>query len=103
MKLTFTIATVVAALACVGVALAAMPGQSVEFAGGPMGKVVFSGQVHADKGLACNDCHTAIFQMARQAKITMANHNDGTLCFTCHKAGGKAFAAADNCTRCHKK
>lgn len=103
MKFTATIITIVAALAFIGNAIAAMPGQSVEFEGGPMGKVVFSGQIHADKGLACGECHTAIFQMSRQAKVTMVNHNDGTLCFTCHKAGGKAFASADNCTRCHKK
>ncbi|MFU8818374.1 MAG: c(7)-type cytochrome triheme domain-containing protein [Desulfurivibrio sp.] len=103
MRLTATIITIVAALAFMGTAIASMPGQTVEFEGGPMGKVVFSGQVHADQGLACGECHTAIFQMQRQAKITMPDHNSGNFCFTCHQSGGKAFASADNCARCHTK
>ncbi|MDZ7642254.1 MAG: c(7)-type cytochrome triheme domain-containing protein [Desulfurivibrio sp.] len=103
MKLTASIITVIAALAFVGSAIAAMPGQEVEFDGGSMGKVVFSGQVHADAGLSCDACHTEIFQMAREVEIGMGDHNQGNYCFTCHQDGGKAFASSGNCTRCHQK
>ncbi|ADH84958.1 c(7)-type cytochrome triheme domain-containing protein [Desulfurivibrio alkaliphilus] len=102
MKLTATIITILAALAFVGTAIASMPGNTSEFEGGPMGKVVFSGQIHADAGLSCGDCHTGIFQMKREVKITMADHNSGNLCFSCHQEGGKAFASND-CARCHQK
>ncbi|MDF1614482.1 c(7)-type cytochrome triheme domain-containing protein [Desulfurivibrio dismutans] len=101
MKLTATIITILAALAFVGTAIASMPGNTAEFDGGPMGKVVFSGQIHADAGMSCNDCHTDIFQMKREVKITMADHNAGNYCFSCHQEGGKAFAG-DNCARCHQ-
>ena len=48
--------TVVAlAAALSGAVFAAPPGATVEYVGGPMGKVVFDGKVHADKGLKCND------------------------------------------------
>ena len=103
MKLGSLIVTAAAALTFASVAYATMPGKTAEFAGGAMGKVTFDGKIHADAGLACNDCHTAIFQMKREVKIGMANHNDGTFCFSCHKADGKAFAAAGNCAKCHKK
>lgn len=103
MKVTATIIAIVAALAFAGNAIATMPGKTAEFEGGPMGKVVFDGKFHADQGLACGDCHTAIFQMQRVAKVTMADHNEGKLCFTCHKDGGRSFTSANNCARCHKK
>ena len=96
---------IVAAVAVSGAVLAVPPGKTVEYAGGPMGKVVFDGKVHADKGLKCNDCHTKIFQMKKgSTKITMAAMNKGENCGTCHN-GTKAFASSDpkNCTNCHKK
>lgn len=102
MKLSATIISIVAALAFVGSAIASMPGQESKFAGGAMGEVTFSGQIHANAGLSCGDCHTGIFNMAREAKITMADHAAGNFCFSCHKDGGKAFAHT-NCARCHKK
>lgn len=105
MKMIPGLMVVAAAVAFLGSAMATPPGKTVEFAGGPMGKVVFDGKAHADKGLKCNDCHTKIFQMKKgSAKITMAAINKGELCGTCHN-GGKAFKASDpkNCKTCHKK
>jgi c(7)-type cytochrome triheme protein len=99
----FLIVIVLAAIT--GSAVAVPPGRNVEFAGGPMGKVVFDGKLHADKGLKCNDCHTKIFQMKKGAdKMTMDAINKGQFCGTCHN-GTKAFASNDpkRCVTCHKK
>ncbi len=105
MKVIQALMVVAAAVAFFGIAVAAPPGQTVEFAGGPMGKVVFDGKTHADKGAKCNDCHTKIFQMKKgSTKITMAAMNKGENCGVCHN-GEKAFASSDpkNCKTCHKK
>ena len=105
MKVIFGLLIVLAAIALNGGAVASPPGKTVEFAGGPMGKVVFDGKAHAGKGLKCNDCHTKIFQMKKgSTKITMAAMNKGENCGTCHN-GSKAFASNDpkKCTSCHKK
>lgn len=85
------------------VSVMAVPaGKTVEYGGGPLGKVIFDGKIHADKGFKCNDCHTAIFKMKKEVKITMADHKDSKFCFKCHD-GSKAFKSDDNCARCHKK
>jgi len=90
------------AVAMIGVAFAVPAGKTVEFEGGGAGKVVFDGKKHADAGLKCNDCHTAIFPMKKGAvKITMADINAGKACGTCHN-GEKAFKASE-CAKCHKK
>ncbi|TBV81854.1 MAG: hypothetical protein EYX74_03730 [Desulfobulbaceae bacterium] len=100
MKLNATIIAIIITLAFIGAAVASMPGHQAKFAGGGMGGVTFDGTTHAQAGLSCTECHTAIFQMARTAKITMADHNNGTFCFSCHQEGGRAFSAT-NCIRCH--
>lgn len=100
---TLLIVLVVAAFS--GSALAVPPGRTVDFAGGAMGKVVFDGKAHADKGLKCNDCHTKIFKMKKGAdKVTMDAINKGQFCGACHN-GTKAFKSSDasSCSRCHKK
>jgi c(7)-type cytochrome triheme protein len=105
MKIAQALMIVGVAVAFIGGAMAAAPGQTVEFAGGPMGKVTFDGKVHADKGLKCDACHTKIFQMKKgSAKITMAAMNKGENCGTCHN-GTQAFKSSDpkNCGNCHKK
>lgn len=105
MKVIQTLMVVAATVAFFGSVVAAPPGKSVEYAGGPMGKVTFDGKAHADKGLKCNDCHTKIFQMKKGAtKITMATMNKGENCGACHN-GTKAFKSGDpkNCKTCHKK
>lgn len=105
MKFAQVLIAAVAAMAFIGGAIAAPPGKTVEYAGGPMGKVVFDGKVHADKGLKCPDCHTKVFQMKKGAtKITMAEMNKGENCGVCHN-GSKAPKSSDpaNCKICHKK
>lgn len=93
--------TLLAALAFIGSALAVPPGKTVEFAGGAMGKVVFDGKAHADKGLKCMDCHPKLFEMKRAAKVA-APHKAGEACFSCHD-GSKAFDFKGDCAKCHKK
>lgn len=96
---------VLSTLLFMGSAAAVAPGQNIEFAGGPMGKVTFDGKVHADKGQKCDACHTKIFQMKKGAtKITMAAMNKGENCGTCHD-GKTAFKSSDpaKCATCHKK
>ncbi len=93
-----------ASLMLIGTALAVPPGKTVDYEGGALGKVVFDGKAHFDKGLKCNDCHTKIFQMKKGEKIKMADMNAGKNCGTCHN-GEKAFKSSDpaNCAKCHKK
>jgi c(7)-type cytochrome triheme protein len=105
MRVTQALMVIGVAVAFIGGALAAPPGKTVEYAGGPMGKVTFDGKAHADKGAKCNDCHTKIFKMKKgSTKITMATMNKGENCGACHN-GTKAFKSSDakNCKTCHKK
>lgn len=83
-------------------ALAVPPGMTVEFTKSPLGKVVFDGKLHADKGQTCDKCHTAIFQMKQgTAQIKMADHMAGKdHCFACHN-GTVSFKSDGNCARCH--
>ncbi len=87
-----------------GSALAVSSGKTVDYAGGALGKVIFDGKVHADKGLKCAECHPKIFPMKKGMKITMAEMNEGKNCGVCHN-GEKAFKSSDkaNCEKCHKK
>ena len=87
-----------------GSALAVPVGKTIKFEGGGTGKVVFTGKMHADKGVTCNDCHPKIFQMKKgKAKITMGRILAGTFCGECHN-GIKAFKPeSHNCARCHNK
>lgn len=86
-------------------ALAVPSGKTVEFPDGSMGKVVFSGAIHAEKGLKCTDCHTKIFPMKKTTEeLKMSDLNAGKYCGVCHN-GEKAFATNKpaNCSKCHKK
>ena len=70
------------------------PGQKMEFTKSPMGKVVFDGTA----------CHPKPFEQKKgAAKITLADHEAGNFCFSCHKEGGKAWPSKDNCNKCHVK
>lgn len=92
-----------AGLAFAASAVAQSGGGDIVFANAAMGNTTFSHDFHTGKGLACTDCHTDPFAMAKgTAKITMADINGGKFCGKCHAAGGKAFAATD-CAKCHKK
>jgi c(7)-type cytochrome triheme protein len=86
-------------------ALAVPSGKTVEFPDGSMGKVVFSGTIHAEKGLKCTDCHTKIFPMKKTTEaLKMSDLNAGKYCGVCHN-GEKAFATSKpaDCSKCHKK
>ncbi|HLC17513.1 MAG TPA: c(7)-type cytochrome triheme domain-containing protein [Thermodesulfobacteriota bacterium] len=49
----------------------------------------------------CKACHNSIFKMRRgEAEITRAAMAEGRFCMVCHD-GKTAFAAKDNCNRCH--
>ncbi len=105
-KFTVVAIVVVVTLLLAAMAYAVPSGKTVEFEPKGAGKVVFSGKVHADKGLKCADCHGAgIFKMKKGADaITMKDINEGKFCGTCHN-GSKAFSAKDaaNCNKCHQK
>lgn len=102
MKLTATIITLATTLTIMGTALASMPGNTVEYGRPAIGEIVFDGTSHAEAGLGCADCHPNLFTMEVEAEMTMADHNAGTYCFSCHQEGGSAFPAND-CAKCHKK
>jgi c(7)-type cytochrome triheme protein len=85
--------------------MAVPPGKTVEFAS-PMGKVIFDGKTHADKGFKCADCHTKpkLFAMKKGTdKVTMVAMNEGKFCGACHD-GKKAFSVKvqADCVKCHK-
>ena len=81
--------------------IAVPPGMELTFEGGPK-PVIFSGQVHADHGLKCKDCHPGLFKMEKgDAKIAFMDHLAGKkYCFACHN-GTKAYAPKGNCNKCH--
>ena len=103
MKVAGVVALVLTAALSFGIAFAAPPGKTVEYAGGGAGKVVFDGKAHADKGLKCPDCHPKTFAMKKGAAMKMADIGQGKFCGACHD-GTKAFKANDqaNCKKCHK-
>ena len=80
-------------------------GKTAEFKDGSAGKVVFSGTVHAEKGLKCMDCHPKIFPMKKTTEeLKMSDLDAGKYCGECHN-GKKAFATNNpaDCSKCHKK
>jgi len=88
-----------------GIALAVPPGKTLEFAKSPMGKVTFSGKIHADAGVKCQECHNKdTFPKMKFGTVTikMADIYAGKLCGKCHN-GDRAFAAKTSCNRCHKR
>ncbi len=108
MRFAGIVAAFLAAMMFIGNAVAVMPGQKKEYAGGAMGKVVFDGKAHADKKLACPVCHVKpkLFSQKKEeaAKMTMAAMNEGKFCGSCHN-GKQAFSVKTpaDCAKCHKK
>ncbi|HEX8947605.1 MAG TPA: cytochrome c3 family protein [Dissulfurispiraceae bacterium] len=103
-KIVAATVAVFALMMFVGSAMAVPPGRTLDWSSS-MGKVVFSGKVHADKGLKCTDCHTKIFKMKKgSSEMHMKDINEGKFCGECHN-GTKAFKSSDaaNCAKCHKK
>lgn len=71
----------------------------LETSGKPTRYVTFSHEVHTT-WLRCANCHPAIFKRsAGDAKITMAEIDDGKYCGVCHD---KVALAPDGCKGCHK-
>lgn len=88
------------AIGVVGQAFAVPPGLSIEFDGNGEGKVTFTGTVHTGPGMHCSNCHLEIFDVSRSSQITRPDHKRRNACFVCHD-GKQAFAAKQNCIRCH--
>ena len=80
-------------------------GGDIKFEGkGSSGPVMFSHETHVNQHKAkCTDCHTKIFKMKKDAKITKADQVAGKFCGACHD-GKKAFswATEGDCGKCHK-
>ena len=86
-------------------ALAVTASKELVFDKSKLGKVTFSGKIHADKGFKCKDCHNPqMFPKQKKGTVTikMADMYAGKLCGKCHN-GKTAFKAMGNCTKCHKK
>jgi len=92
-------------LICAALALAVPASKSLDFTKSSMGKVTFSGKVHAGAGIKCKECHNkGTFPKMKQGTVTITMNEiyAGKLCGTCHN-GKRAFDAKSNCVRCHKK
>lgn len=71
----------------------------------PVKGVIFPHKAHIEKGLACDMCHTRLFEM--QAKKSQENADfvmdslyKGKYCGACHN-GSLAFASNTRCATCH--
>ena len=98
-------ATATMLLVGVGTVHAVRAGKTIVFSGKGSGEVIFRGQMHADKGVKCADCHQdgLPFKMKNgSSHITMKEMAAGKYCGKCHD-GRQAFSVSDtsNCTRCH--
>jgi phosphate transport system substrate-binding protein len=94
-----TVCLALLAVAALQGAAGATSDKALLYGGAGQGKVIFDGRLHASKGLACMDCHSAIFATKKEALITMANHGEKVACFVCHD-GKKVF---NDCDLCHRK
>ncbi len=86
---------------------AAMPAQLVYQ--NPLGKVVYDHSHHMELvSVDCTQCHDELFPMEQTNLAGYAEdyHRTaeaaGKQCGSCHKPQGTAFAALNNCTRCHE-
>jgi len=105
MKAKVMVLAVVLVFVLSSFALAVTVGKELVFDKSPMGKVTFSGKVHAEKGFKCNDCHNPeMFPKMKKGTTTikMADIYAGKLCGKCHD-GKTAFKAMGSCDKCHKK
>lgn len=88
-------------LLCAGAVFSMPDGKVTLYGGAGQGQVMFSAQTHASHGFMCNDCHLGLFPTARQALITMEDHEGGKdKCFSCHN---ETVAFYDDCQKCHGK
>lgn len=93
--------------------------RAILYRGGGDGPVTFNHQLHASKGMRCNDCHKdfngtgkQLFATHKQGLISFDDHGTEARCFACHdgevapvkEAQGSLEAwihAFDDCSRCH--
>jgi len=98
-------------VAFVSSVMAVMPGKTIEFPDGAMGKVIFKGDTHGPKqGLKCSDCHPKIFGMKKGGfKMTLEEHGKSEYCGVCHDGKehfGKVVFSQSNpadCRKCHQQ
>ena len=86
-------------------AMAVTKSKTLIFDKSRMGKVTFSGKVHAEAGFKCGDCHNPdMFAKKKQGAVSikMKEIYSGKLCGKCHD-GKTAFKAMGNCGKCHKR
>ncbi len=96
---------VTATLLCASLALAVPASKQLDFTKSSMGKVTFSGKIHADAGIKCKECHNKdAFPKMKQGTVTITMNEiyAGKLCGVCHN-GQRAFDPKGNCNRCHKR
>src|SRR5579872_2540424 len=73
------------------------------------GNVTFNHAEHAKRGGDCKFCHDKLWPQSNtaplnyKAEMHKTAEASKTSCATCHVAGGKAFATAGNCAKCHVK
>ena len=71
------------------------------------GNVTFLHDKHTDRVKGdCKACHPKPFAQSKAPlnfKVHKAAETKKESCATCHVAGGTAFAATGNCTKCHVK
>jgi len=96
-------------MALTGSAFAIPPGMTVQYEPQGIGKVTFSGQIHADQGFKCADCHPKVFKQKQGSNpITMSAINKGEYCGACHNdktvspKGVQVFGPKKHCFRCHE-
>jgi len=104
-KITALVVTVVLTVVFASMGLAI--NKDVEFEGGGKGKVVFKHKTHTegDNKMACNKCHTDIFQRKAGGTegITMAAMEEGKFCGACHTNDHATLSVKnpEHCTKCH--
>ncbi len=83
---------------------------TIRYRGGNEGPVVFNHQVHASKGIRCNDCHTnykesgkQLFATRKQGLICFDDHGTETKCFACHNDSNESNDSnvSNDCNYCH--
>ena len=80
-------------------------GGDIKYEGKEKGAVTFSHEKHMKvPDTKCNSCHTKIFKMKKEIKMSKADHSETKYCAVCHD-GKKAFGltAEADCAKCHKK
>jgi len=111
MKILTIVLSMLIAVAFVSSAMAVIPGKTVEYSDGAMGKVIFQGDTHGPKqGMKCSDCHPKPFGMKKGSfKMTKEDHGKTDYCGKCHDGkehfGKTVFAQSTeaDCGKCHLK